>query len=535
MGSDAVVDLHPYDAPERATRQTWFVIAVVATGLAFGAGNAVETKDVDRFLWIFGPSIPTFLGALFYVWDRWVWKWRRLGRIPDLSGRYTGRVFTDDPVIAPLLGEGAPCELVITQRWLRISVAFSSRASTSRSHTARVQTKGTGFVELVYVYYARPRDPTQREHFPAHLGTAVMMQPGQRDHLEAYFWTSPWPQHSGRLELHRVGSSAMHPHAGTLPKKERQSVPRLIVDCDPGLDDALALLYVSALHKAAECEIALVTAAAGNVPMEQSYANARYVLARAGIGDVALAAGSPSPLVGAPPAKTATSFHGITGLDSVEVSNGDLPSEDVDKAAHHIVETVRSFESQGETCSLLCLAPLTNIAKALLIDPGIVESIDSCVIMGGALRYPRGNIEEWAEFNVWWDPAAAKAVIESGLSVRLVPLDATHLVPFGRSDLDEVTGLVHVLLQARIELNEKTTGKVDAWLHDAIAALAVTDEDLFDWRPARVEVVVTGAAGQTREGSDLGGAEILVGAPRDSHEIKDRFLTVLHRLDLRTP
>ena len=531
-----VADLHPYDAPERNVAGTGFVLLAAAAGLAFVASKLIAPSGAEDWMWVYAPSVPTFFWALFYVWDRWIWKWRRLGRVPDLGGRYIGHVETDDPVIAPLLGEEAKCEVVITQRWWTMAVAFSSKASTSRSHSARLHTKGTGDVELVYVYYARPRDPTQREQFPAHYGTAVATQPGQRDHQEAYFWTSPWPQHSGRLELHRAGSNVIEWRtedtacAGTAAHNRRAGIPRVIIDCDPGLDDALALLYLSALHKSAETEIALVTAAAGNVSLEQSHANARHMLDIGGIADVALVPGSARPLVGPAPATGAPEYHGEKGLGPVNAPDVALPSQDEDQGAYRIIETVHSLAERGDPCWLLCLAPLTNFAKALLIDPTIVEAIDRCVIMGGALRHPKGNIVPWAEFNFWWDAPAAKAVLESGLSIRLIPLDATHRVTFGRSDLDEVSGVVHELLQGRIDLHEEATGQHDALVHDAIAALALTDEELFDWRPARVRVAGRGAAGQTEEVRGAEGAEVMVGVPRDAHDIKARFLTVMNRL-----
>jgi purine nucleosidase len=531
-----MAELHPYDAPERAIKTTIFSILVLSGAAAFLLSQALDffdTKfldhDLERVAWIAAPSWPGVFWIFFHVWDRWVWKWRRLGRIPNLSGSWVGRVHTDDPVIAPLLGEDAKCEVVITQHWWKMAVAFASKASTSISEAALIQRRGIGYVELVYIYYARPRDPTQREQFPAHYGTVVTTQQGQRDHLDAYFWTSPWPQHSGRLELHRASDRPIDWSEKSCTKPP-SAAPTLIVDCDPGIDDALALLYLSAFHRGIENEIALVTVAAGNVSLEQAWANAIHVMGLAGMADVELVPGSERPLVGAVPEENGADFHGSSGLGTMSVSPRPSTDRPRDEAARKIVDAVNALHKAKKPCWLLCLAPLTNVAKALLLDPAIAQRVERCVVMGGAFGNPHGNIRDWAEYNVWWDPAAARVVFESGMPIRLVPLDATHLLTVGDGDLAAIGGPALQLLQDRIALHKQAATDPGALVHDAMAAIALLSEDLFEWRSTRVAVDVAGPTpGRTQEVQGPHGVPVEIAEPKDPDDLKDRLLRVLAR------
>ena len=175
---------------------------------------------------------------------------------------------------------------------------------------------------------------------------------------------------------------------------------RAVIDCDPGQDDALAVLL--ALASPAELEVLAVTTVAGNVPLPLTQANARKVVELAGRRDLPVHAGAARPLVRAP--VTAEFVHGKTGLDGA-----DLPTPSIPLASRHavgaLVELVRARAPGSVT---LCpLGPLTNLALALHKAPDIAPRIRDIVLMGGALG--EGNITPAAEFNIYADPQGADA------------------------------------------------------------------------------------------------------------------------------
>lgn len=312
--------------------------------------------------------------------------------------------------------------------------------------------------------------------------------------------------------------------------------PTLIVDCDPGIDDALALLYLSALRKGGENRVALVTVAAGNVSLKQAWANAIHVLGLGGMADVELVPGSDRPLVGGAPEENGAGFHGESGLGSMSVAPPPRGDRRPDEAARRMVDVVNALDEAKERCWLLCLGPLTNVAGALLLDPGIAHRVECCVLMGGALGKPNGNIRDWAEYNVWWDPTAAKVVFESGMPLRLVPLDATHLLAVDDDDVGGFTGPVLQLLRDRIALHERSGKDPGALVHDAMAAIALTSEELFEWRATRLVVDVVGPkAGRTREVEGPEGAAVEVAVPRNPREVKEELLDVLGRVGPAVP
>jgi purine nucleosidase len=261
---------------------------------------------------------------------------------------------------------------------------------------------------------------------------------------------------------------------------------KLILDCDPGLDDALALLLA---HGDPNLELVAVTTVGGNVPLESTTRNALQLREYLGFDAVPVAAGADGPLVGA--AKTAEYVHGASGLGNVTLQDARLAVSEI-PAVDLIIDTLRA--APGEI-HLVATGPLTNIALALAKEPRIVDWAASFLIMGGS--YTRGNTTPAAEFNIYADPEAASQVFAAGWTVVMVGLDLTL-----QAVVDEViVERMHKLGPLGVDLVAPlatfwTNPLDDEWdgqaLHDVCAVAYLGRPDLFEARPARVDVEITG-------------------------------------------
>ncbi len=195
---------------------------------------------------------------------------------------------------------------------------------------------------------------------------------------------------------------------------------RIILDCDPGRDDALAIAM--ALASPAEIDLAGVTAVAGNVPLELTYRNARFLCALSGFPDTPVHAGADRPLVREP--VTATRHHGESGLEGVEV---EMPAGPIGSrtAVRFIGDSLRA--AAGGEITLVAVGPLTNIALLAREHPESLAKVREIVVMGGASR-AGGNVTPAAEFNVYADPHAAAIVFDCGRPLTIHGLDVTHQV-----------------------------------------------------------------------------------------------------------
>lgn len=193
---------------------------------------------------------------------------------------------------------------------------------------------------------------------------------------------------------------------------------KIIIDTDPGQDDAVAILL--ALASPEDLTVLGVTAVAGNVPLALTAKNARIVCELAGKPDTRVFAGCAAPLYRK--LVTAEHVHGKTGLDGPVLPDPVMPLE-AQHAVEFIIETLRA-EPAG-TVTLCPLGPLTNIATAFLKAPDIIERVQEIVLMGGAY-FEVGNITPAAEFNIYVDPEAAEIVFRSGIPLVVMPLDVTH-------------------------------------------------------------------------------------------------------------
>jgi purine nucleosidase len=195
------------------------------------------------------------------------------------------------------------------------------------------------------------------------------------------------------------------------------AVRRIIIDTDPGQDDAVAILLALA---SPELEVIGITAVAGNVPLALTQKNARMICELAGRPDVRVHAGAVRPLVRR--LVTAEHVHGRTGIDGPQLPEPTMPLQEM-HAVDFIVQTLLA-EEPG-TVTLCPLGPLTNIAAALNRAPEIAGRIKEIVLMGGGF-FEGGNVTPAAEFNIYVDPHAAEIVFSSGVPIVMMPLDVTH-------------------------------------------------------------------------------------------------------------
>ncbi|MDD9728691.1 nucleoside hydrolase [Mameliella sp. AT18] len=262
---------------------------------------------------------------------------------------------------------------------------------------------------------------------------------------------------------------------------------KIIIDTDPGQDDAVAILL--ALASPAELEVLGITAVAGNVPLELTARNARMVCALAGKPETPVFAGCDRPL--AHDLVTAEHVHGKTGLDGPDLPEPTMPLQDGD-AVDFIIDTLRA---QPEKTVTLCpLGPLTNIAAALQRAPDIATRIQEIVLMGGAY-FEVGNITPAAEFNIYVDPEAAEIVFKCGAPITVMPLDVTHkaLVTSARNEafraLETPVGIAVAQMTDFFERFDKEKyGSDGAPLHDPCVTAYLLQPDLFSGRFINVEI-----------------------------------------------
>ncbi|QDB78817.1 nucleoside hydrolase [Georgenia sp. 311] len=262
----------------------------------------------------------------------------------------------------------------------------------------------------------------------------------------------------------------------------------IILDCDPGHDDALAILLAAGDPRA---ELLAITTVAGNQTVEKVTRNARAVCTVAGVEGVTVAQGASRPLVRE--AIIAPEYHGDSGLDGPDLPEPTVPL-DPRGAAELIVRTV--MDREPGTVDLVPTGPLTNIALALALEPRLAERVRGVTLMGGA--YTRGNRTPAAEFNIIADPEAAAAVFAAPWPVTMVGLDLTHQALADDAFRSRVRALGTPLAGFVEELMEFFTqsyarrGFPAPAVHDLCAVAAVLDPDVMTYRDAFVTVELTG-------------------------------------------
>ena len=258
----------------------------------------------------------------------------------------------------------------------------------------------------------------------------------------------------------------------------------LIIDCDPGQDDAIALML--AMASPGELDLLGISAVAGNVPLVLTEANARAIRDVAGRSEVPVYAGCPRPMI--KPLETAEYVHGKSGIDGANLPQPSRPVEE-SHAVDWLIDILRNAEAP---ITVATLGPLTNIAMAIIMAPEIIDNISELVLMGGALSL--GNITPAAEFNIYSDPHAAHVVFEAGLKLTMIGLDVTHqaratperleaIRAIGNPAANSVAGMLDFYGAQYIE----TFGE-GAPLHDPCVIAYILQPELFSGQDMRVDI-----------------------------------------------
>jgi inosine-uridine nucleoside N-ribohydrolase len=262
----------------------------------------------------------------------------------------------------------------------------------------------------------------------------------------------------------------------------------VVLDCDPGHDDAMAILLAAA---SPAIDLVGITTVAGNQTLEKTTLNARRVCTVAGIQGVPIAAGSDRPLIRRQ--VVAGDIHGESGLDGPAFGP---PTVELDPR-HGVDLILDAAEAHdGELC-LVAVGPLTNVAAALHRDPRLAGRLRRISLMGGAIRI--GNTTPAAEFNIYADPEAAKVVFESGVPITMVPLETTHRAVADEAVIARIAMLATPVARLSVDLlrffagtYERVFGFGAPPVHDPCAVAAIAAPDVVMTRPMHVAIETRG-------------------------------------------
>jgi purine nucleosidase len=277
----------------------------------------------------------------------------------------------------------------------------------------------------------------------------------------------------------------------------------LIIDCDPGADDAIALGLAFAHPQA--LDILGITTVAGNVPLALTQSNARRICELAGRSAMGVYAGCPRALLR--PSITAEDVHGKTGLDGVHLPDPTMPLQST-HAVDFLIDTV--MQRPPGSVTLATLGPLTNVAVALIKQPQVGDRLQQIVCMGGAITH--GNITPSAEFNLYADPHAAQVVFSAGIPLTLISLDVTHQALALPERLAALAAIATPMAQMAVDLL-RCYGRYDMYrygfpgppLHDPCVIAYLLQPQLFTCQSVFVEVETGNGATLGRTVADLWG------------------------------
>lgn len=261
----------------------------------------------------------------------------------------------------------------------------------------------------------------------------------------------------------------------------------IIIDCDPGQDDAICLML--AMSSPDELDILGVTTVAGNVPLALTERNARQIREIAGRSDVPVFAGCAKPMVRN--LVTAEKVHGKTGIDGIDIIEPKQALEE-QHGVDFIVETLRAADA--EPITIVPMGPLTNIGQAFTKDPSVVEKVEQIILMGGAMR-EGGNHSPSAEFNILVDPHAADIVFRCGRPITVMGLDVTHQVLATPERRDRIRAIDNGAARATVGMldffNRHDTvkyGSMGAPLHDPCTVAYLLKPELFEGKLCNVSI-----------------------------------------------
>lgn len=274
---------------------------------------------------------------------------------------------------------------------------------------------------------------------------------------------------------------------------------RIIIDTDPGVDDALAFLLALA---SPEIQLEALTTTQGNVTLEKATRNALSVLELGHASHIPVARGSMFPLV--EPLRASAYVHGESGI-----GNSQLPDPQATPVPQHAVDyLIKRVLAEPNEISIFPIGPLTNIAMAIRKEPRFAQAVKELVIMGGAiLEY--GNITPQAEFNIYVDPHAAHIVFHSGIPITLIPLDVTHKCLLLQQHVDRLMSIkspiscfirdaMEVYLQASFDL-----GHAGSSLHDPLTLATIIAPELLTLKEYYVDVDISGGVSMGKTFADI--------------------------------
>ena len=261
---------------------------------------------------------------------------------------------------------------------------------------------------------------------------------------------------------------------------------KIIIDTDPGQDDAAAIMLALG---SPELEILGLSIVAGNVPLDLTTRNALMICELSGRLDVKVFAGAKGPLIG--PQVTAEHAHGKSGLDGPDIFKPSITLQP-SYASDFLVETI--LKEDEKTVTLCPIGPLTNIALALKLEPKIAPRIKQIVLMGGGY-FAQGNITPSAEFNIFADPEAAKIVFNCGAPIIMMPLDVTHQILTTKARVEKIQAVGNTaslslakMLGFYSRYNSKKYGNDGAPLHDPTTIAWLLKPELFNGKHCNVEI-----------------------------------------------
>jgi purine nucleosidase len=274
---------------------------------------------------------------------------------------------------------------------------------------------------------------------------------------------------------------------------------RIIIDTDPGVDDALAFLLALA---SPEIQLEALTTTQGNVTLEKATRNALSVLELCHASHIPVASGSVLPLV--QPLRASADVHGESGI-----GNSRLPEPQTRPVSQHAVDyLIERVLAEPNEMSIFPIGPLTNIAMAIRKEPRFASAVKELVIMGGAIL-EHGNMTPLAEFNIYVDPHAAHIVFHSGIPITLIPLDVTHKCLLKQEHVDRlmkvdspisrfIRDAMEVYLEASFALGYKGSS-----LHDPLTLATVIAPELLTLREYYVDVDISGGVSMGKTFADI--------------------------------
>ena len=291
-------------------------------------------------------------------------------------------------------------------------------------------------------------------------------------------------------------AGAAKPHSSAAPSAPTPGKPRrIIIDTDPGIDDAMAIFLAL---RSPELKVEAITPVAGNVPLDLTLPNALRLLEIAKRRDIPVAAGASHPLVRR--LATAGHVHGVNGLAGVE-----FPEPRIKPVHDTAPELIRHIVREDpHEITIVAIGPLTNVALALRADPEIASMIHAIVIMGGSLS--GGNMTPAAEFNLYVDPEAARIVFDANIPLTMVGLDVTRKCLVHEQHIQQLEAAKNAvsqaagkILRATYERMRKGGEVTDIALHDALAVASLIDPGVITRKDYYVEVETFGewTAGET--------------------------------------